>query len=232
MMGESYNGPYAVAYKIPALIILVAGVFMNAWQISAVTEQKQRERFYSRVANAYASVLIIVASLVLLFDRWVIGLWVSDTYFIAWKYVPLLTLATVFTCLVDFLGSVYMVEKKSVHSLATAAVSAGVNLVLNAIMIPLWGVNGAALATLISYLLVFIIRIVDTRKYIRIGWDHWRMWLSFLLLGVQTILLLMQIPQYMLWEAILTVIIVIVNAQGLIRAVKQMLHRGNYQEEE
>ncbi|MBR7091628.1 MAG: polysaccharide biosynthesis C-terminal domain-containing protein [Clostridia bacterium] len=224
MMGEEHNGPYAIAYKIPALIILVAGVFMNAWQISAVTEQEDRERFYSKVGNHYTSILMIVASLILLGDRMIIRLWVAEDYYIAWQYVPLLTLATVCTCLVDFLGSIYLVEKKSVHSMLTAAVSAVMNLILNAVLIPVWGVNGAAAATLLCYFTVFLIRFWDTRRYIKVAWHLPRLCGGFAILAAQTVLLWWDVPYLYLWEGLLTLAMLVLHGNSLMRSVKTLLH--------
>jgi len=45
-------------------------------------------------------------------------------------------------------------------------VGAGVNIVLNLILIPKIGSQGAAIATFVSYLAVFVIRTYDAKKYI------------------------------------------------------------------
>ena len=59
------------------------------------------------------------------------------------------------------------------------------NIGLNFALIPLWGVNGSVMAMLISYLVVFLIRMVDTKRYVR-------MRVSTLRLTVNTLLLLIQ----------------------------------------
>ena len=55
---------------------------------------------------------------------------------------------------------------------------------MNMILIPLLGVSGAALATCLSYIGVFIYRIIDTRKYVQISVLNWRHLLSYGLLLV------------------------------------------------
>ena len=50
--GEGENGLYSAAYKIPTIIALVAGIFNEAWQISAISENEDREgisKFFSEV---------------------------------------------------------------------------------------------------------------------------------------------------------------------------------------
>ena len=51
-------------------------------------------------------------------------------------------------------------------SFLTAFIGAGSNIALNLILIPSIGVQGAAIATVVSYMLVFIVRCVSVKRYI------------------------------------------------------------------
>ena len=83
------------------------------------------------------------------------------------KYlISMLALAMVFSAFANFMGSVYVVEKRSKNSFLTTMVGAGLNIVLNLVLIPKIGSQGAAIATFVSYLAVFIIRTYDAKKYI------------------------------------------------------------------
>lgn len=225
ILGKSANGLYAAAYKIPSLIMLVSGIFMDAWQISAFTEEEERDRFYTKVMSTYSSLLFVMASGVILCTRWVPRVLFAQEYYEAWRYIPLLVVAMAFTCMVNFLGSIYMVEKKSVRSLMTAALSAGVNIVLNLWWIPKFGVNGAAAATLVCYLLVFVIRLWDTRRYIRIQWNYLRLIACTVILLVQTVILLLEVPLWILWETLLFGVILILCGKGMLESAKRLLRR-------
>ncbi len=225
-LDASYTGAYAAAYKIPALIMLVSGIFMDAWQISAITEQKARDRFYTKVVNIYSMLLFVMASGVIMLTR-VIPLMLFDkSYYDAWRYIPLPVVSIVFTCLVNFLGSIYMVEKRSVRSLLTAALSAGINIVLNLWWIPLFGVNGAAAATLVCFLVVFVVRLVDTRKFVRIKWNYFRLVLNFAVLMTQCYCVLQEVPYWVVYEILLFALMVLVNGRGLVLGVKRVLHKN------
>lgn len=89
---------------------------------------------------------------------------------------PALTLAILFSSLVSFLGSVYTVRSRSGGAFLTAMCGAGVNLVLNLLLIPDrlfglkmagWGAEGAAVATVCSYFAVFLLRAFTARRYVR-----------------------------------------------------------------
>ena len=67
----------------------------------------------------------------------------------------MLTLGTALGCLGAFFATVYMVEKRSAATLTTTAAGAAANLIGNALLIPALGAMGAAIATLISYCLLY-----------------------------------------------------------------------------
>lgn len=222
---ESYTGLYAAAYKIPSLVILVSGIFMDAWQISAVTEEEGRNRFYTKITSLYTAFLFVLASGVIVFTRVVPHVLFAADYYEAWRYIPLLTVTVVFTCLVNFLGSIYMVEKKSIRSLLTALLSAVINIALNLWWIPRYGVNGAAAATLVCYGVVFVVRLIDTRRYIRIDWQFARLFACTGIVLAQTAILLCEVPLWWLWEGLLFVGMAAICGKDLWAGVRHMLKR-------
>ncbi len=50
--------------------------------------------------------------------------------------------------------------------MTSSAMGAVVNIALNIVLIKTIGISGAAIATLASYIVVFIYRIIDTKKYL------------------------------------------------------------------
>ncbi|WP_050697376.1 lipopolysaccharide biosynthesis protein [Anaeromassilibacillus senegalensis] len=225
MLGNDANGLYAVAYKVPSIVVLVSGIFMDAWQMSAVTETKGRERFFTKVFRCYCSLLFIVGSGIILFCKVITKLLVSDAFYSSWKYIPFLVLATVFTCIVNFLGSIYMVEKKSMLSLATTTVGAASNVVLNFLLIPQFGVNGAAVATFISYLLVFLIRAWDTRRFVKLRYSGLRLTVNTVLLLLQSIVMIWEAPFWIAIEIFLTALMIAANANEILINIKKLLRR-------
>ena len=65
------------------------------------------------------------------------------------------------------MGSVYTVTQKSGTSLWTSLLGAGINIALNAVLIPTsLGIYGAAFATFASYFMVFLVRARNARRFI------------------------------------------------------------------
>ena len=168
-VGGAENGLYTAASKIPNFVILFSTVFIDAWQLSAVDEydSESREHFFTKVFRVYSGGVFVVASALILVCQILTKILVADSYYTSWKYVPVLIIATSFSCLVNFLASIYMAEKKSFMGMVTALSGAFTNIVLNFVLIPVMGANGAAVATVISFIVVFVFRGQNTRKYLK-----------------------------------------------------------------
>ncbi|MBQ8332032.1 MAG: oligosaccharide flippase family protein [Clostridia bacterium] len=167
--GEAENGLYAAAYKLPTLLSLVSGVFVEAWHFSTVKEATDGEKadFFSTVYLNFMSVMFMGASVLIAGAKIFTSILLNESYYSSWEYVPVLVVATTFSTMVSFLGSVYFLKKKSTLSMLTAMSGAVINVILNFVMIPDHGAMGAAIATLISYLAVYVIRAYDTANYLR-----------------------------------------------------------------
>ena len=226
LCGEAANGLYAVAYKIPSVVVLISGIFMDAWQLSAVTEEKARSRFFTKVFRSYSALIMMAASGIILVCKLMTKLLVSDEFYASWQYIPLLVLATAFSCLVNFLGSVYMVKKKSLLSLVTTAAGAGLNIALNFLLIPVMGVNGAALATFASYLFVFLLRAVTARWFLFIDYGAAKLAVNTLLLVSQSVCMLLQPPYWFLLQAAFVLLIFAVNSKELLENAQKLLPRN------
>lgn len=223
-LGDAANGLYAVACKIPSIVTLVASVFLDAWQMSAITEEKNRSHFFTKVAYSYTSILFMASSLLIVMSKVIVRvLTAEESYFGAWQYIPLLVLATVFSCLVNFLASVYMVKKNSLQSMFTMIIGAVINVVLNFILVPIFQVNGAAFATFFSYFCVFLIRATTTQRYIRIHWSPLRMAVNTILLLTECFVMIFE-PNYWIWIEIAIVLVILkINFRPVFENAKKLL---------
>ena len=222
--GVAENGLYAAAYKLPTLLILVCGVFIEAWQFSVVkdADDQTRSDFFSSVWRNYMGIIFMGASVIIAGSRILTGILLADSYFASWKYVPVLCMAMVFSTFVSFMGSVYFLEKKSVMSMVTSLAGAAVNVVLNFMLIPERGAMGAAVATLISYLAVFIIRAYDTRFYVRFDMKPIRLILNTVLILAQTVVMVMSIPYWRYMQIGFVLVILVLNGREIVMTVAEL----------
>ncbi|MBR2489641.1 MAG: polysaccharide biosynthesis C-terminal domain-containing protein [Clostridia bacterium] len=225
------NGIYAVSYKLPTLLTLVSGVFMKAWQFSAVSEEgdnaEEHAKFFERVWGSFQAVMFIAGSGVIAFAKPLMKMLTASEYYSAWEYVPLLSVSMVFTSFVSFLGTVYIVKKKSGLSFATSTAGAMTNIVLNLLLIPSpLGVQGAAVATAASYFIVFVIRAVNVRKYIPFNLDTGHIILNSIILLIQAAVMIFNVPFWIVIQAVCLVLLTALNFRFLLGFVRKILKRG------
>ena len=95
-----------------------------------------------------------------------------------------------------------MVEKKSIISLVTALVGAVINVILNLLLIPVVGVNGAAFAMFVSYFIVFVLRAKNTQNFIKIKFNALKMGLNLLIILAQSLIMISEMKYFYAYEAV------------------------------
>jgi O-antigen/teichoic acid export membrane protein len=150
------------------------------------------------------------------------SLLLADSYYSSWQYVPVLSIAMIFSAFSAFVGSVYFLEKRSIRSFATAAIGALTNIVLNFALIPFFGAMGAAVATVASYLVAFVIRAYDTTKYLRFDLCPIKVAVNTLAITAQTVIMLLDLPMWILWQGIFVLFMLVFNGKEIFKAIMQL----------
>ena len=97
-LGVASNGMYAAASKIPSLLSVIGSIFLQAWQLTAVENYRQKDAgvFYQKVFNHYCTLLLVFSSLILLFLDPLASLLLSKEFYFAKAYIPLLLVSKFF----------------------------------------------------------------------------------------------------------------------------------------
>ena len=88
---------------------------------------------------------------------------------------------------------IYVAYKKNVNITITILVGAVINILLNAILIPVLKINGAVIATYFSWVIVYILRTIDIKKICDFKEKDYRE-ILFLILNVVQCFLVIYIP--------------------------------------
>jgi O-antigen/teichoic acid export membrane protein len=75
----------------------------------------------------------------------------------------------VFSSFSSFIGIKYQVNKETKGSLYTSLAGASANVLLNIIFIPIYGLYGAAAATLAGFILMFLLRVKNSDHFIKLS---------------------------------------------------------------
>ena len=156
-------GLYNAGYKIGLLILLIVMGFNMAWQPYFLKKEKEERKYIADVTTLVFAVLGFFWILLLLWSDTMVKIKFGDFSFFGEQYweatsiVPIIGLAYVFHAgyLIQLPG-VYLLEKIGwipwVRGLGALS-----NIILNFLLIPEYGIVGAASATCLSFILMAVI---------------------------------------------------------------------------
>ncbi len=226
-ISREVNGVYQVAYRIPNLISLMSVIFFRAWQMSAITEydSPQRRRYYTKVFDAYTSIMFVAASGIMLFLKMFTHILTDKAYWNSFRMAPFLVVGVLMQSFCNFLSSIYNASNQNKNSLWTSSIAAGTNIVLNIILIPIFGVQGAAFATMFSYFACFIIRIMDTQRIAKYTLSWRKIGTNLCIIILSAIVILADVPLMQLWLAVFFAAMLVVNAGPLEQTARKLIGR-------
>jgi O-antigen/teichoic acid export membrane protein len=220
--GSAWSGLLSTGYFMPTILNTLGLIFYDAWQLSAVTEETDRETFFSQIFRAYSSVMFCCAAGILWLCRPMMHI-MKSSYYEAWRFVPFLTIAATFTCFNQFFNSIYVVYKRSTNSLYTMLAGAIANCIMNYFFIVWWGPIGATYASFLGLFLVFVLRAINTRGLLVVDFSPVRLGVNLAMLLCEAALLLCEVPLYGLWTGLVTAVVILFNFKGVWAMMRVLL---------
>lgn len=192
--GVIINGLFAVANKIPVLLTLFTSIFYQAWQLSAIEEynSENKSKFFSEVFYYYQAVLFLFSSATFVILKVLIRFIFPIEYHSSWKYVPFLLLGALFSSFSSFLGTNYIAAKDTKGVFKTSLIGGIISLLLNILLVPFIGAIGAGISTMFSFFIIWIVRIVDTKRYISMKINKKSSLISIIIISLQIIILFLK----------------------------------------
>ena len=198
MISASALGLFTVATKIPSLINVMISIFGQAWGISSIREIESSNDmgFYSKVLQGYMFITFGACVALVTIIKPFMNLYVGRDFKTAWVFVPMLLVSAVFSSISSYYGQLYGALKLSVNSMVTTLVAAILNIVINYIFILKYGIWGAVIGTVASYVCIAAMRIWDVARYMPIRINFPRLVANSVIIFVQGILVSMD---YHIW---------------------------------
>lgn len=214
--GTAMNGIYSVAYKIPSLLSSVTAIFSNAWQISSVDNFGSEEsiNFYNKVYSFYSGILLVGGSVLILFSKFLAYMLYAKDFFEAWKITPILILAYIFSALAQYLNSIFSASKQTKKMIYSSFLGALINVILNLILIPRFLGIGAAIATLIGYMIIWIVNMKNTKRILKINLNLKKIIISIFFIILEIFFILKSYKQRYLIAGMCILIIIFLNKRA------------------
>lgn len=178
-MFSSYSevGLYSMGYKFGLIInIFLIMPFNLAWptQIINISKKENAKEIFAKVMTYVILIATLCSVSLIVFIQDIYKIVLTPEYFASYSIVQFIAFSYVFQGIycVGILGM--FIRKKTKPQLVIFSIAAILNLVLNFIFIPRWGMHGAAIATFLSYLVIPILTYYYSQKLYKVEYEYIR----------------------------------------------------------
>ena len=121
-------------------------------------------------------------------------------FYEAAQYVPALAFAVALSCIGGFMGTIFVVKKKSKYFFYSSVFGAVAAIVANLIFIPWLGLPGAVLSSFLSFFVIAVSRMIYAGKFVE--YEDLSFYISLFLISVAFIYLLILVQGWYLRLAV------------------------------
>lgn len=169
-------GLYSFSYQISeAPMMLLLGV-RQLWNPIFYENMNHRNfNTISRLSFFYILGFSFIIIMIILFIKEFTVLLINERYYLSIELIPIILVGIFFNGLLVLTNSIFGFNKNFGSISVIAFIAAIINILLNILLIPKIGIIGSAVATLIAYLLYFLIALFLVRneiKQIKITFGH------------------------------------------------------------
>lgn len=228
--GIAENGVYSIGYKIPSILSIFQNIFNQAWILSAVKDYdpEDKDGFFANLYKIYNCAMVMLCAAIIAGDRILAYFLYSNEFYDAWRFVPFLTISIVFGAMSGYIGGIFTAVERSDIFAKSTVVGAVVNTVLNVVLVMSMGAIGAAIATAISYFVVWIFRYYHMKRYIHMKINISRDLVSYTILVAQTLVILMLPNNLVMYglQTVLVLVLLLLYREDILGLVRYVTKRG------
>jgi O-antigen/teichoic acid export membrane protein len=173
-------GSYSANYKLGIFMMLFVSMFQFAWQpfFFQHAEEKNIKQVFSKILTYFTIVSCFLLVILSLFIDDLIKIPILHRTLIGPKYwsgvviVPIVLFGYVFNGIYYILSAGMFIKEKSFYIPIITGAGAIINVGVNILLIPVWGIVGAALATLAAYLFMAVGVYFATQKFYKVQYEN------------------------------------------------------------
>lgn len=176
-LGLAEAGLYSLAVKFSQAVNIMARGFHLAWPPLAysIADDGEARRFYSLIVTWFSAVCAFAVVAIWLLARWIVRALAAPEYFDAFEAVGLLAAGAA-------LYGLYMVQLvilgrtgRTEFNLPATLAATAVNVALNLLLVPAYGIVGAGVALVLSYLAVLALMYLFTQRLFPVPYEWGRL---------------------------------------------------------
>lgn len=166
ILGAGAAGIFAVGNKVSMISQLIYQAFAGGWSYFSFSTMKDDDQVITntKIFNYLSAISFVSYAFMILLSDFIFKLLFTGDYVKASVVFPYLFLSPLLLMLFQILSNQFIIIKKSYLVTGSLIVGAVLNIILNYLLIPILNIEGAAIATVIGYLISLIIAMVLAQK--------------------------------------------------------------------
>jgi O-antigen/teichoic acid export membrane protein len=201
--GNEEVGIYSACYRIGVVMNLAVSGFRVAWIpfFLDLKSKQDNKQIFSRVFTYFTFGAMLLFLIIALFSDDLVRIRIGDFTLIDQKYwggtavIPYILLAYFFFGLYTNINVASYFQNKISYLIISSAAGGISNVIFNLILIPPFSLLGAAVSTLLSYLLMFIILYVYSQKIYPMRYE-WKRILTVVIIGILLYIVNLEVPGF------------------------------------
>lgn len=159
------TGAYSVAYTMGMVLIAVTSALESVWipWFTKMMNENNKEEV-NRIGKLYILCGAIICVIAIMCMPEVLKLFTEKSYWDAADILPPIMLASYVVFLFTICANTEYYYKKTKHIAINTLIAAGINVLLNLLLIPQFGAVAAAYTTLVSYSVSFVLHYCYSNK--------------------------------------------------------------------
>lgn len=180
LSGKAAVGIYQANYRLGIFMMLIVSMYDFAWRPFFLSHASDPEAkpLFARIMTYFVLIMTTIFLFLSFFLSEIVRapiLWghpiIAAPYWVGLSIVPVVLLAYLFLGVYNNLVAGIYIEKKTAHLPAITIAGAAVNVIANYLLIPRFGIMGAAVATLMSYFVMAFVLYFVVRQFYRVPYE-------------------------------------------------------------
>lgn len=202
LANEEALGLYELGYRVAGILnmFFIMPLSLTLLPIAYKIYNQPGDKEYYKKIMTYVTFLLMWGGLFLaVYSKEIISLFtLSDSFIPAYEVVPVILLSYVFfgMSMISSLG-MYLAGQ-TIYVAVITVISAAVNIGLNFLLIPVYGIMGAAINTLLAFIFLYLLSLIISNHYYKIYFENVKL-ISLLTIGTALFLITYFVQIELLW---------------------------------
>ncbi len=184
-------GVYGAGCRIAMVISLLTKAFQFAWEpfIASTYQEKDAPMLYCKIFTYFSLIMTLFFMLITLLIEDIVQIrfrqytFLGEEYYGSLPIIPVVMLGSLFYGFyLNFIPGVY-VQKKSIYFPVITGIAALMNFVMNWLLIPIYGMQGAAWSTAVAYFAMMIGMFLLNQRFYPVPYEYGRLLKLILVTG-------------------------------------------------